>query len=396
MVLPNIVSYVGQLDNHAPFLTVQETFDFAASCRMGAKKSSSSSSSTDEVLSENLTIEGLDLAVCRNTYVGDANNRGVSGGQRRRVSVGEMLVGQSPVACADEISTGLDAAVTYDICHSIVKFAKVAGTTRLVSLLQPGPETFSLFDEVILLAEGQLVYAGPIEQAADYFASLGYRPPSSMDVADFLQSVTTSDGNLMFNPDTSPNDKHYTPSEFAQAFKSSVQYKQILAEQSSPLSCNWKTGQLDCIQEEDEENAQHTHDTQSNNTLPEEIKYQYINSFCTSTSLNVKRHLTLLIRDKEFLIGKCIENFGMGIGMALIFLQAAAFPSKINGSDAVAAYFEQGKCWHIFYHSCTCIYTSLTYHLMIIFAGCISYTDDVAKCEFIFMSFTLSSPTLAL
>jgi ABC-type multidrug transport system ATPase subunit len=103
MVLPNIVSYVGQLDMHAPFLTVQETFDFAAKCRTG--KRSTSTNKGDE-LSENLTIEGLDLAVCRDTFVGDANNRGVSGGQRRRVSVGEMLVGQNPVACADEISTG--------------------------------------------------------------------------------------------------------------------------------------------------------------------------------------------------------------------------------------------------------------------------------------------------
>ena len=112
MVLQNVVSYVGQLDNHAAFLTVQETFDFAAKCRLG--KAKTTSSDVDEI-SENLTIDGLDLAVCRNTYVGDANNRGVSGGQRRRVTLGEMMVGQNPVACADEISTGLDAAVTYDI-----------------------------------------------------------------------------------------------------------------------------------------------------------------------------------------------------------------------------------------------------------------------------------------
>lgn len=111
MVLQNVVSYVGQLDNHAAFLTVQETFDFAAKCRLGKAKTTSS----DDEVSENLTIDGLDLAVCRNTYVGDANNRGVSGGQRRRVTLGEMMVGQNPVACADEISTGLDAAVTYDI-----------------------------------------------------------------------------------------------------------------------------------------------------------------------------------------------------------------------------------------------------------------------------------------
>ncbi len=131
MVLQNIVSYVGQLDNHAPFLTVQETFDFAANCRIGVdtttrskKKRTSTTARTgtgsedvdsEQILSENLTIDGLDLAVCRDTYVGDANNRGVSGGQRRRVTLGEMMVEQNPVACADEISTGLDAAVTYDI-----------------------------------------------------------------------------------------------------------------------------------------------------------------------------------------------------------------------------------------------------------------------------------------
>ena len=77
---------------------------------------------------------------------------------------------------------------------SIVKFAKAAGTTRLVSLLQPGPETFSLFDEVVLLAEGRLLYAGPVEDVVGHFAALGYRPPDTMDVADFLQSVATPDG----------------------------------------------------------------------------------------------------------------------------------------------------------------------------------------------------------
>ena len=110
MVLHNVVSFVGQLDNHAPFLTVAETFDFAARCCRGCH------AREECALLENLTVDGLDLAACRDTYVGDADNRGVSGGQRWRVTVGEMMVRQNPVACADEISTGLDAAVTYDIC----------------------------------------------------------------------------------------------------------------------------------------------------------------------------------------------------------------------------------------------------------------------------------------
>ena len=153
MILTNLVSFVGQLDEHAPFLTVQETFDFAANCRTGVHKKQSTNE--DQVLSENLTIEGLDLTICRDTFVGDANNRGVSGGQRRRVSVGEMLVGQSPVACADEISTGLDAAVTYDICHSMVRFAKVAGIEH--------PVLFAMHAKINWILTSQLLYHSQVQ-----------------------------------------------------------------------------------------------------------------------------------------------------------------------------------------------------------------------------------------
>ena len=347
IVLQNIVSYVGQLDIHAPFLTVQETFDFAANCRIGMnkqqqqkkkkkKKSSNNNDEEDEhTFSENLTIDGLDLGQCRSTYVWDANNRGVSGGQRRRVTLGEMMVGQAPVACADEVSTGLDAAVTYDISSSIVKFAKAAGTTRLVSLLQPGPETFSLYDEVILLAEGYVIYSGPVDNVIDYFARLGYRQLNTMDVADFLQSVATPDGLMMFNADESPSNKHYSATEFANAFRSSVEYKEILAQLSSPLTCNWNVKAISTTQ--DEENQ-----ADSSKNIPKEFKQQYRNSFLTSVKLNLYRNLTLLKRDREFLIGKVIENCGMGFGMALIFLQSAAFPSRINESDKVAQYFTDG------------------------------------------------------
>jgi len=357
MVIQNIVSYVAQLDNHAPFLTVQETFDFAANCRLGHKKTKVADS-TQQYLSENLTIDGLDLAVCRETYVGDANNRGVSGGQRRRVTVGEMMVGQNPVACADEISTGLDAAVTYDIANSIVKFAKAAGTTRLVSLLQPGPETFSLFDEVILLAEGQVIYCGPIDDVVEYFGGLGYRPPNTMDVADFLQSVATPDGMLMFDADRSPLDSHYTSEQFAEAFRESERYRSILIEQEMPLEVDWSS-KVETVDEESPEG-------QSRGNIPTAVKKQFANPFWTSVGLNVRRNMTLLKRDKEFLIGKCIENFGMGIGMALIFLQSAQFPSTLNTSDIIAGWVNTGCRQE-------------------------DFTDDVANSLFRLMSGTYSS-----
>ena len=144
------------------------------------------------------------------------------------------------MACADEISTGLDAAVTRDIIHSIVAFAKAAKTTRIVSLLQPGPETFSLFDEVILLAQGNVIYAGPIDEVVDYFAGLGNIQKSMMDVADFLQLIPTPDGEMLFDASHSPNDKHYSAEEFAAAFRQSEQFQRIQNGLDAPSRYNWK------------------------------------------------------------------------------------------------------------------------------------------------------------
>ena len=316
MVLANIVSFVGQLDNHAPYLTVRETFDFAFQCRTGGKHANVGALGADlagsmdkENFTENLTIEGLDLSVCADTFVGNDDVRGVSGGQRRRVTVGEMMQGQNPFACADEISTGLDAAVTRDIVDNIVTFSKAAKTTRIISLLQPGPETFSLFDEVIVLSEGHVIYTGPIEEAGPYFAGLGYKQPATMDVADFLQSIPTPDGNLLFDSSTSPADEHYTSEGFAKAFKESEQYKKMVAELDSISPHAWTSNEGGTG---DEETGTKNEEAKIK-SVPDEFKVGYQNSFWRSTVLNLKRHLTLWKRDKGFIIGKTFENIGMAV-----------------------------------------------------------------------------------
>jgi ABC-type multidrug transport system ATPase subunit len=317
LVLANIVSFVGQLDNHAPFLTVRETFEFAFQCRTGGKHahfgcdgSSTAINLDKENFTENMTIEGLDLAQCADTFVGDANIRGVSGGQRRRVTIGEMMQGQNPVACGDEISTGLDAAVTYDIVHSIVAFAKAAQTTRIVSLLQPGPETFALFDEVILLSEGNIIYAGPIDEVVDYFSALGYEQPPTMDVADFLQSIPTPDGSLMFDPSKSPADAHMGTEEFVEAFKASAQYASIMGQLNSSSPYQWAPAHRnDKGQEGDEEIGKAGGKTAKQ--IPEEFKSLFQNSFVRAMKLNLHRHYTLWKRDWGFIIGKMFENIGM-------------------------------------------------------------------------------------
>lgn len=102
-----------------------------------------------------------------------------------------MIVGPTKTLFMDEISTGLDSSTTYQIVKCMQQTAHLTDATILMSLLQPDPETFDLFDDVILLSEGQIVYQGPRENALEFFQSCGFECPERKGIADFLQEVIT-------------------------------------------------------------------------------------------------------------------------------------------------------------------------------------------------------------
>ena len=85
---------------------------------------------------------------------------------------GKMLVGPIKVLFMDEISTGLDSSTTFQIINSIRQSIHILNGTALVSLLQPAPETYELFDDIILLTDGQIVYQGPRENVVEFFESM--------------------------------------------------------------------------------------------------------------------------------------------------------------------------------------------------------------------------------
>lgn len=91
----------------------------------------------------------------------------------------------------DEISTGLDSSTTFQIVKCMQQVAHLTETTILMSLLQPDPETFDLFDDIILLSEGQIIYQGPREHVLEFFQSCGFECPERKGTADFLQEVNT-------------------------------------------------------------------------------------------------------------------------------------------------------------------------------------------------------------
>lgn len=131
-----------------------------------------------------------------------------------------MIVGPTKVLFMDEISTGLDSSTTFSIVKSLGRFAHAMSGTVLVSLLQPAPETFALFDDVLLLSEGQVVYHGPIVNVMEFFESCGFKLPERKGIADFLQEVTSGKDQEQYWADKSRPYRFIPVREFAEAFRS--------------------------------------------------------------------------------------------------------------------------------------------------------------------------------
>ncbi|OWY93269.1 Pleiotropic drug resistance protein transporter, partial [Phytophthora megakarya] len=183
--LPQFVTYVDQHDVHFPTLTVKETLEYAHTFTGGELHRRGEDLLTNGTTEENLealktvqtlfqhfpeiVIEQLGLQNCQDTIIGNAMLRGVSGGERKRVTTGEMEFGMKYMTLMDEISTGLDSATAFDIITTQRSIAKTLGKTVVISLLQPSPEIFALFDNVLILNAGEVMYHGPRDQALPYF-----------------------------------------------------------------------------------------------------------------------------------------------------------------------------------------------------------------------------------
>ncbi|OQS07928.1 ATP-binding Cassette (ABC) Superfamily [Thraustotheca clavata] len=218
--LASLTTYVQQQDNHITTLTVQETFEFAHKCLVGQIAPDDPLAINEEHMVD-ILISVFGLEECADTMIGDDMIRGVSGGQRRRVTVGEMLTGRASALLIDEFSNGLDASTTFDIAKAIGTMAELLEKTVVMSMLQPPPEVYDLFDNVIVMDKGEMVYCGPRTELVPYFRSIGYHCPPRKDIADFLQEVTTTFGARYIN-NRSSRVLHppKSPLEFAAAFTS--------------------------------------------------------------------------------------------------------------------------------------------------------------------------------
>ncbi|KAM3398957.1 pleiotropic drug resistance protein 2 [Capsicum galapagoense] len=253
-------AYISQHDLHHGEMTVRETLDFAGRClgvgtrydllvelsrrekeagimpdpQIDAFMKATAMEGQETSLITDYVLKILGLDICADIMVGDDMRRGISGGQKKRVTTGEMLVGPAKAFFMDEISKGLDSSTTYQIVKFMRQMVHVNDITMVISLLQPDPETFDLFDDVILLSEGQIVYQGPRENVLEFFEYMGFRCPERKGIADFLVEVTSKKDQEQYWFRNSRPYVYISVPEFAESFNSFQIGEQIIVELTIP------------------------------------------------------------------------------------------------------------------------------------------------------------------
>ncbi|KAK9385016.1 P-loop containing nucleoside triphosphate hydrolase protein [Lipomyces mesembrius] len=180
-------AYVLQQDILLPSLTCRETLIYSADLRLP----SSTTKEERQRLVEEVILE-LGLKDCADTIVGDNEHKGLSGGEKRRLSIGIQLLSNPSVLFLDEPTTGLDAYSAQLLIKTLQKLSR-KGRTLITSIHQPRSDIFFLFDSITLLSQGQPLYSGKVKESVTYFSRLGYTIPEHMNPADYLIDIAAYD-----------------------------------------------------------------------------------------------------------------------------------------------------------------------------------------------------------
>ncbi|KAG1767598.1 ABC-2 type transporter-domain-containing protein [Suillus placidus] len=188
------VIYCPEDDVHFPTLTVEQTLSFAIKTRTPHVRFTDQSREQFNRDVVDILVRIFGLRHARNTVVGDAAIRGVSGGEKKRVSIAEALSCRALIGAWDNSTRGLDASTALEFVQALRIGTDIARLTTIVSIYQAGEQLYDLFDKVCVITEGRMAYFGPAKDARQYFIDMGYEPQDRQTTADFLVSVTNPSG----------------------------------------------------------------------------------------------------------------------------------------------------------------------------------------------------------
>jgi ATP-binding cassette subfamily G (WHITE) protein 2 (PDR) len=220
--------YTAELDVHFAELTVLETLRFAAGMRAPRclLPRLSPQYYIEHITSVMLSI--FKLEGVKNTPIGDAMIRGISGGERKRVSIAEAFMSFAPIQFWDNSTRGLDSATALDCIRNFQTFSRSSGAATTVSLYQASQDMLDCFDKVTVLYEGRQIFFGSWPSAEDYFYGLGFERPSRLTTGDFLTALTNPvEARQLIRPGYATR-VPVTADDFGSAWQQSIERQKVL------------------------------------------------------------------------------------------------------------------------------------------------------------------------
>ncbi|THG93869.1 hypothetical protein EW026_g7481 [Hermanssonia centrifuga] len=305
--MSKVVGFVRQNDYLLPHLTVRETLGYAAKLRLPA----SLDDATRTLIVEQ-TLQELGLAEAAETIVGGAGRKGISGGEKRRLSIGCVLVSFPSVLILDEPTTGLDSFTAFQLLETLDRLAK-RGRTIILSLHQPRSDAFALFSRILLLSHGSVVYSGETTPCLPYFATLGHQPEKQTNPLDFLIDISSID--------TRDEDEEHESRERVAKLVQCWKEKELIdseREKANPAA--------EKVERESNPPPKNTIST-SGGKRP---------NIFQQTAILVPRSLKNMIRGYPELIGHLLQAVILGLLMGITFFRLGGQPNDIQSLKTLA------------------------------------------------------------
>lgn len=220
--------YNAEVDTHFPHLTVGQTLKFAALARTPSNRFSGVSRDQYATHMRDVIMATFGLSHTMNTKVGDDYVRGVSGGERKRVSLAEACLNGSALQCWDNSTRGLDSATALEFVKSLKNSSRYTGTSCFVSLYQASQDAYDIFDKVAVLYEGRQIFFGPTTEAKKFFTDMGFVCPERQTTGDFLTSLTNPAERVVLE-----GYEHRVPRtavEFEARWRDSTMFQQLISD----------------------------------------------------------------------------------------------------------------------------------------------------------------------
>ncbi|XP_054583514.1 broad substrate specificity ATP-binding cassette transporter ABCG2-like [Eptesicus fuscus] len=322
-----ISGYVVQDDVVMGTLTVRENLQFSAALRL---PSTMKSHEKNERI--NMVIQELGLAKVADSKVGTQFIRGVSGGERKRTSIGMELITNPSILFLDEPTTGLDSSTAKAVLLLLKRMSK-QGRTIIFSIHQPRYCIFKLFDSLTLLASGKLMFHGPAQEALGYFASAGYQCESYNNPADFFLDVINGDSTAVVLNREVENDEAQETEEPSKRDKPLIEK---LAEfyVNSAFFRGTKV-ELDQLMGDQKQKKKSTAFT----------KIIYATSFCHQVKWVSKRSFKNLLGNPQASIAQIIVTIFLGLVIGAIFYDLKHNPAGIQNRAGVFFFLTTNQCF---------------------------------------------------